>query len=84
MPHYNRSMSIDPAKLRDEALRVPIEDRARLVAELLGSLDGIDDVDEVEHEHAWSAEIVERLRQVDADEVQPIPRREARQRIARE
>ncbi len=79
-----RSMSIDPAKLRDEALRLPIEDRARLVAELLGSLDGFDDVDALEHEHAWSAEIAERLRQVDAGEVQPIPWREARQRIARE
>ena len=36
-------MSIDPAKLRDEALRMPVEARARLAAELLRSLDEDDE-----------------------------------------
>jgi putative addiction module component (TIGR02574 family) len=78
------SMSMDPAKLRDEVLRLPLEARARLVDELLHSLDDDDEIDQAEHTAAWGAEIAERLRAVDAGEVQPVPWSEARQRIARE
>ncbi len=77
-------MSMDPAKLRDEVLRLPASARARLAAELLGSLDDADELDTAEHEAAWSAETAERLREVDAGEVQPVPWSEARRRIVRE
>ncbi len=76
---------MDPSKVHDEALRLPIEARARLANDLLGSLDAADDVlDAAEHEAVWSAELAERLRQVDAGEVQTVPWAEARQRIVRE
>jgi putative addiction module component (TIGR02574 family) len=77
-------MSTDPANVRDEALRLPARARARLAAELLGSLDEDEDLDAREHEAAWSAEIAERLRAVDAGEIEPVPWAEARRRIARE
>ena len=77
---------MDPAKLRDEALRLPAQARARLAADLLGSLDddAADDVSETEHEASWGTELAERLRQVDAAEVQTVPWSEARRRIVRE
>ena len=78
-------MSMDPSKVRDEALRMPSEARARLATELLQSLDDSgDELDPADHELAWSAEIAERLRQVDAGEVQAVPWTEARRRIVRE
>jgi len=78
-------MSIDLSKLRHEALRLPVQARARLAAELLGSLDDDDsDVDEAEHAAAWGTEIAERLRQVDSGEVQAVPWSEARRRISEE
>jgi putative addiction module component (TIGR02574 family) len=73
-----------PAKLRDEALRLPTEARAKLAAELRGSLDDADDVDATEHEATWSAEIAERVAQVDRGDVQTVPWSEARKRIVRE
>ena len=79
-----RSMSMVPSKLRDEVLRLPVEARARLVDELLHSLDQDDDIDQAEHDAAWGSEIAERLREVDAGESQPVPWSEARQRIMRE
>jgi putative addiction module component (TIGR02574 family) len=75
---------MDPSKLRDEVLRLPREARARLVDELLHSLDDDDEIDQAEHETAWGSEIAERLRAVDAGEVRPVPWSEARQRIMRE
>ena len=77
-------MSSDPSKVREEALRLPIEARAQLAAELLGSLDDADDLDESEHEAAWSSEIAERLREIEAGEVETVPWSEARRRIVRE
>ncbi len=78
---------MDPSKLRDEAMRLPADARARLAAELLGSLDEGDDdeaLDPAEHEAAWSAEIAERVRQIDSGEVKPVPWSEARRRITRQ
>jgi hypothetical protein len=79
-----RSMSMDPSKLRDEALRMPVEARARLAAELLRSLDEDEDLDGAEYEAAWSSEIAERLREVEVGEVQTVPWSDARKRIVRE
>ena len=78
------SMSIDPSKLRDEALRLPLQARARLADELLRSLDDDDELDEAEHAAAWGPEIAERLREIDAGEVQAVPWSVTRQRITRE
>ena len=77
---------MDPAKLRDEAMRLPADARAKLAAELLGSLEDNDDdsFDPVEHEAAWSAEIAERVRQIDSGEVKAVPWEEARRRITHE
>lgn len=58
--------------------------RARLVDELLHSLDQDDEIDQAEHDAAWGTEIAERLREVDTGESQPVPWSEARQRIMRE
>jgi putative addiction module component (TIGR02574 family) len=75
-------MANDVAKVRDEAMRLPAPDRARLAADLLGSLDGDDEeLDPREHEAAWSNEIAERLRAVDSGEVKPVAWSEARRRI---
>ncbi len=78
-------MAIDPSKLRDEALRLPVQERARLVAELLGSLEhDEDELDEAAHANAWDAELAERLREVDSGEVEVVPWSEARRRIVHE
>jgi putative addiction module component (TIGR02574 family) len=77
-------MSSDPVKVRDEALRLPAQARARLAAELLGSLDEEEGLDPLEHEAAWDEEIADRLRAVDTGEVVPVPWADARRRITRE
>jgi putative addiction module component (TIGR02574 family) len=77
-------MSMDPAKVRDAALSLPLEARARLVDDLLRSLDDADEIDPAEHDAAWGAEISERLREVADGEVTPVPWSKARRRIARE
>ena len=46
-------------KLLDEAMALPIDDRAKLAADLLASLDGEPDA---EVEAAWAAEIERRAR----------------------
>ena len=62
------------------ALRLPVEARAAVAAELIASLDGVDEVEE-DVEAAWAEEIRRRLADVDAGVVTPIPWPEARRRI---
>ena len=62
------------------ALRLPAEARAAVAAELIESLDDLEPVDD-DVETAWSEEIRERLADVDAGVVTPIPWPEARRRI---
>ena len=62
------------------ALRLPVEARAAVAAELLESLDGVDEAEE-DVGAAWSDEIRQRLADVDAGVVTPIPWAEARRRI---
>ena len=52
-------------ELREHALRLPLEDRAALAAELLASLDG---ESEVEVEAAWAAEVERRARRLQSGE----------------
>jgi putative addiction module component (TIGR02574 family) len=77
-------MSMDPAKVREEALRLPVEARARLAAELLRSLDDAEDQDSTDYDSSWGAELGERMRQIDRGEVETVPWHEARRRIIRE
>jgi putative addiction module component (TIGR02574 family) len=62
------------------ALRLPVEARAAVAAELIESLDGVYEA-EGDVEAAWSEEIRQRLADVDAGVVTPIPWSEARRRI---
>lgn len=62
------------------ALRLPAEARAAVVAELIQSLDEPQESPE-EIEAAWSEEIRQRLADVDAGVVVPVPWLEARRRI---
>jgi Putative addiction module component len=50
-------MSDETRHLLDEALRLPLADRAEFAAELLASMDGAPDADA---EQAWAAEISRR------------------------
>ncbi len=60
------------------AKQLPVDQRARLAAELIESLEDESDNDA---ESAWDAEIARRLDELDAGDVQPIPWSEARQII---
>jgi putative addiction module component (TIGR02574 family) len=60
-------MSISAEALLDSALKLPSEDRARIAAELIASLDGIP---EAGVEAAWDAEVERRIEQVDQGKVQ--------------
>ena len=62
------------------ALRLPAEARAAVAAELIQSLDEPEPVAE-DIEAAWAEEIQQRLADVDAGIVTPIPWAEARRRI---
>jgi putative addiction module component (TIGR02574 family) len=79
-------MARDPSALLDEALRLPSEARARLVAELLRSLDDDDEepLDQAEYDAAWGVVVERRLREIESGAVKPIPWSEARGRIASE
>lgn len=52
-------------RILDEALRLPIVDRARIAAELIASVDGAPDPDA---ERAWAEEIERRARRAIAGE----------------
>ena len=71
---------MDSKQLLLEALRLPENERAALAGELLESLEH--EVDE-DAEAAWSAEIRERLGEVDAGRAATIPWSEARRRLHR-
>ena len=60
------------------ALQLPVDQRARLAAELIESLE---DESENDAESAWDAEIARRLDELDSGDVQPVPWSEARQII---
>jgi putative addiction module component (TIGR02574 family) len=62
------------------ALRLPAEARAAVAAELIQSLDEPEEPAE-EVEAAWAEEIRQRMADVDAGVVTPIPWSEARRRI---
>jgi putative addiction module component (TIGR02574 family) len=61
-----------------DALRLPLQARAALAAQLIESLDP--EVDE-EAEIAWGAEIVRRIQELESGQVKTVPWSEARRRI---
>lgn len=69
---------MDARRLLAEGLQLPDEERAALAGELIQSLDHEVDPDA---EAAWSAEIRDRLAQVDAGTATTVPWAEARRRI---
>jgi putative addiction module component (TIGR02574 family) len=71
---------MDSKQLLVEALRLPDHERAALAGELLESLEH--EVDE-DAAAAWSAEIRDRLSEVDAGRATTIPWSEARRRLHR-
>ena len=64
-----------------EALRLDLDARAEIAAELLGSLDGPSDPDA---EAAWNVEIERRVAALEAGTVQVEPWDDVRRRIERE
>lgn len=72
-------MATDPARLVEEALQLPEEVRAALVALLLKSLDKSVDPDA---EAKWTAEIAKRVQEIDSGAVQLVPWSQARKMIA--
>jgi len=73
-------MSISAEALLDSALKLPSEDRARIAAELIASLDGIP---EAGVEEAWDAEVDRRIEQVDRGEVQLVDWNSVKAEVAR-
>jgi putative addiction module component (TIGR02574 family) len=69
---------MDQKRVFEDALRLPMEARAALAAELIGTLD---DETDPEAEALWSEEIRRRLDEVDSGAVRPIPWAEARRKI---
>ena len=65
----------DPKRLLEEALHLPVEERAALAGALIESLDL--EIDE-DVEAAWSAEIGRRLERVDAGVAKTFPWSQAR------
>jgi putative addiction module component (TIGR02574 family) len=65
-------------RILDEALRLPIVDRARIAAELIASVDGEPDPDA---ERAWAAEVERRARRAIAGDSSGEDWNAVRQRI---
>lgn len=73
-------MASDADSVRAAALQLSSEARASLAAELIESLDDVEDAPE-DVEAAWADEVGRRLAEIDAGTVTPVPWSEARQRI---
>jgi len=56
-------------KIRNEAMRLSLEDRARLAGELIESLDELDEVDQVAVDAAWAEEVRRRVQDFRAGKV---------------
>ena len=65
-------------KVRTEALRLSVAERAELAHNLVSSLDGPADSDV---ENAWDAEILRRLAEIDSGTAKLVDREEFRRRL---
>jgi putative addiction module component (TIGR02574 family) len=68
---------MEPNTVEREALRLPLEERARLAQKLLLSLEALS---EEELGQAWLVEADRRARELDRGEVQPVPAEEVRRK----
>lgn len=75
---YNPGMETQAKEVLREALKLTLEDRAEVAAELLASLD---DSDDENVEAAWATEIERRARRVLAGESAGVDWAEARARV---
>jgi len=66
------------SRILEDALKLPPEARAAIAGSLLDSLDQSPDPDA---EAAWEAEITKRIRDLDGQNVTPVPWSEARRAI---
>jgi putative addiction module component (TIGR02574 family) len=55
-------MAFTAEQIRQEALRLPPKDRARLAGELIHSLDEVPEADRLAVDTAWRAEVERRVR----------------------
>jgi putative addiction module component (TIGR02574 family) len=55
------------ASILAEALRLPVEERAKLITELIATVDDGSTDDPTEVEQAWAAELEARIASADAD-----------------
>lgn len=67
-----------PAAIEEEALHLPIEDRAKLAQRLLESLDDLSDQDA---ERIWLVEAERRAREIDEGKVQLVSSEELELRV---
>jgi putative addiction module component (TIGR02574 family) len=72
-------MSGEVTELLQQALELPVTDRAELAGSLLESLDHAKDESV---EQAWEAEIIRRMEDLDAGRVQPLSHDEVLRRLA--
>lgn len=78
-------MTRETARLIEEALQLPEDDRARLAGELLRSLDTTEEpLTQDEYDAAWTVEIQRRLQDADDGSVKPVSWDEARRTITRD
>jgi putative addiction module component (TIGR02574 family) len=75
-------VSAKSAALRNEVLALPTEERAELAAELLASLDDVDDADPGEVDRLWGEELVRRSAQLAAGEVTGLSWDQVLERVA--
>ena len=68
---------MEPSSIEYEALRFPLEERAKLAQKLLLSLE---DLSEQALEQAWLVEADRRARELDRGEVQPVSAEEVRRK----
>ena len=71
-------MSTPADSILGTALSLPPNDRARIAAELIASLDEGEDADV---ETAWAAEVDRRIAEIESGEVETVSWEEARNRI---
>jgi len=68
----------EPSRILEEALALPAEERARLAASLISSLEPAEDSNV---EQAWRAEVARRAEELDNGTTEPVDWEEARRRI---
>jgi putative addiction module component (TIGR02574 family) len=73
-------MATEAQRIVEQALKMPVKDRAAIVQRLLESLDQQVDADV---DSAWQSEIERRISEIDSGRVSCIPWEEVRERLMR-